>query len=399
MSQKIKARDIGKFIVTHKGQLQECLNKPQVDLDKACARLLLHKALQDKYKFIRNRFADVPIKDLLMSRQERLKIKKEARDKQKEKRDRKNKKKNSQVVNAEGDWNVEDVNKSKNVSNDDEKVNDESGDDNMIDDEGTDLVKDSNDEGSDNESNANESEGSHSVQNSDLEDNEGTNKESEESDNDNDESDSEKFIKLSPVKNESKPAIQTAAIKNLETKLQKRKPEKKHKDNKNLNEKILKRTFKKDSDDVPISQKVVDPFFITSSGENYLTLAEPRQPDEVKEVHKQGNRQLRRAIMFGHVPKPRPRQDRQDNYRQKQDNYSHDNFNRQNGYDNRSNEKFEKQNGKFNKDDRRSNFKGNDRNERNVEEKPEKLHPSWEAKKKQSGILPFQGKKIVFDES
>ncbi|XP_054288877.1 serum response factor-binding protein 1 [Macrosteles quadrilineatus] len=32
-----------------------------------------------------------------------------------------------------------------------------------------------------------------------------------------------------------------------------------------------------------------------------------------------------------------------------------------------------------------------------VEEKVEKLHPSWEAKKKQSAIIPFQGKKVTFD--
>lgn len=335
-----------------------------------------------------------------MSRQERLKMKKEAREKQKEKRDKKNKAKN-QVVNAEGDWDVEDVkNEGKPlVSDNDEKMSDDEQSGSKISNNNEshgdkkEGISDEDDDSDNDDGDGREA----SEQHSDLEENEADTKmKSDDSDDGDVESDSSKFIKLSPIKKETKPSIQKAVGKNLDFSY-KRKPEKKHKDNKNLTEKILNRKFKKDSDDAPIAKnKIVDPFFITSTGENYLTLAEPRLPDEVKEVHKQGNRKLRRAIMFGYVPKPKPRQDRQDNYRQRQDNHNQD-FNRQNG---RSYDKFDKQNNKFNiKDDKRSNFKGNFRNETINEEKPEKLHPSWEAKKKQSGILPFLGKKIVFDES
>ncbi|XP_026333380.1 putative uncharacterized protein DDB_G0285119 [Hyposmocoma kahamanoa] len=375
---KIKARDIGKFILTHKGKLQDYLNKPQVDQEKACARLLLHKAMQDKYKFIRSRFSGVPINDLFMSRAERDK---------------------------EG-------------SSEDGTVQIESG----------------------NESEESRGEGISKIQRkrqvdtsihleSEGRDSEGSSNNDNDSNNDEDNEISNNIrhiVKLGPVPQENKFELKIGKPnKNVEesTVATLRKLGKKQKDsnkNRNFNEKILNRKFKKDSDDTPQKEvKIVDPFFITSTGENYMSLAEPRAPDEVKEFHKEGNRKLRRAARFGHVPKIKPRQEfRQDN----EDRFHR--HNKQNGFDKRSSG-FDRQNQKndkftrkdnlgrdkfrdndrmFNKNDnfhinkvrnnQQTNF--NDRNDNSV--KPEKLHPSWEAKKRQSGILPFEGKKVVFND-
>lgn len=82
----MKPKVLVKFAVTHTGNLQDYLNRPIVDQDKACARLLLHKSLQEKYNYIRKTFSNIPISDLLMSRLERRKMKKEALEKQKMKK-------------------------------------------------------------------------------------------------------------------------------------------------------------------------------------------------------------------------------------------------------------------------------------------------------------------------
>lgn len=340
-----------------------------------------------------------------MSRQERLKLKKEARAKQKEKKKGKGK-----AVNAEGDWDVEDVqmsDKSKNFSEKNYYNEEKEFDDEQV----------SHDDGSEIDESGNES-------TSDIEVNSKVNtKVDDETDSNGSDSEEEKIdlreLLKTAVKKESKsnlPHIKETAIKKVEVQLLPSKQEAKKKSetknkvqgsnkNKNLNEKLVSRKFKKDSQEAPIvEKKIVDPFFITATGDNYLTIAEPRQPDEVKEVHKQGNRKLRRAVMFGHVPKHKPRQDF---------GRENDRFDSQNGFEKRSDKRFNNDNGfqKNNKNDnrfsnrkendghRRTNFKDNARSNRNeqIDSKPEKLHPSWEAKKKQSGILPYQGKKIVFD--
>lgn len=488
--QKLKPRDIARFIITYKGELNSQLNKPVVDSDKACARLLLHKSLQLKYKTIKNKFGDIPIKDLLMSRQERRKLKKEAKDEQKNKK----KRKEGKVVNSEGDWNVEEVelgNDSKEISQNDDDTDDGS-DDGIIKDDGTDDGNQNDDDSNDgnqddgvsnngsqdlsdddipitrqvvNDSDES-SEGEQSAEDDDQDsigvNSDGENMEKQDSSYDdqgqNDGSDEEKvdtgnIVKLKPLK-QTKPETPnflipkpvqpvTANVEKAQSKLKpKKKPDNKVKENKNknLNEKMLNRKFKKDADDSQNAEKVVDPFFKTATGESYMSVAEPRQPDEVKEVHMQGNRQERRATMFGRAPiKPR-RNDRQnfrtgnfDNRNGKESNgkFKFDGndrrskFNDRNSFNNR-NSNYNDNDSKFN--DRSSNFNGrnsnfndnnskfNDRNpnfsDRNskfndkifnnnkvTEPKEEKLHPSWEAKKKQSGILPFKGKKIVFDES
>ncbi|XP_049871429.1 serum response factor-binding protein 1-like [Pectinophora gossypiella] len=424
---KIKPRDIGKFIVTHKGKLLEHLNKPEVDNDKACARLLLHKAMQEKYNLIRNRFSDIPIKDLFMSRQERRKLKKEEMQKKKEKRDKKKAKGN--LVNAEGDWDVEEVKKGDDNAavggDDDVDITDDdkapSGDENAqepSDDEYEHAASEDENEPSEQSEPESDAGSEHNVsgdESDDDDDNEGDGDKvvsQDEEENDEEVADFEQFVKAPPakkVKKAEEPSVKKPVIKSVEIKprpdtINKNKPDKKDTSkNKNLKQKIFNKKFKKDLDETPnLERKVVDPFFITSNGENYMSVAEPRQPDEFKEEHRQGNRKLRRAVMFGHVPKIKPRQDF------KQDNK----FDRQNGFMKRCNfndraEKNDKngfpKHNRFNdnkfEDKRKPLF--NDRKERSNQEdsKPEKLHPSWEAKKKQSGILPFKGKKIVFDDS
>ncbi|XP_063627048.1 serum response factor-binding protein 1 [Cydia splendana] len=448
---KIKPRDIARFTVTHTGELQQYLNKPTVDQDKACARLLLHKSLQQKYKHIRNTFSGIPIKDLLMSRQERLKLKREAKLDKKMKRDKKQK-----VVNAEGDWDVEDINtrKVKETPKSTSKKFKES-DDEISENEETELDENAN---SDKEAQSDDKEDISHGEEANSDDQEGEEDGDEENKSDESEVESEtkmesdqesheneqqskkeevldKFVKPSPVKvnikqNETITSALTFEQLGKNRRKQEIKKPTKPKDihkNKNLNDKLQSRKFKKETSESQVKEtKIVDPFFITSTGENYLSVAEPRQPDEVKEIHKQGNRKERRAAMFGYVPKVKPRQDfrqsnsdRPNNFRNKfneDDSYAKGNDGK-NRNDSRFNGKdqFRSQNdkpfGRNNQFKGRNDRPGEDRNEfksrndkfkgRNndaVETKVEKLHPSWEAKKKQSGILPFQGKKIVFDE-
>lgn len=420
--QKIKPKDLAKFIVTHKGELNTFLNKPQVDEEKACARLLLHKTLQDKYKFIRGRFSNVPIQDLFMSRIERRKMKKEAKEKQKNKK----KAKNDKVVNSEGEWNVEDV-----VMADDSKLTGEDDDEISCDDDSRNEM--SGDENDDNEVSGDESDqpqgNDEPVGDSGPEDVEQQNdSEVREDQSDAVEASSDvevkekvsNILKVSPkVKPsvgdaKSKPVkeevvdtktVQAKEInnKNPPKKIIKKNPAKKQKElnkTKHFNEKIQQKKLKKDSDAPIVENKIVDPFFITSTGENYMSVVEPRAPDEIKGEHFRGNRKLRRAVQFGLVPKSKLRQNNYNN---------NDRFNKQNGYDreNGFKGKFnDRQNDRRNFNDRKSfnndfNYKRgfNNRNDKSNDEKPEKLHPSWEAKKKKSGLLPFEGKKIVFDES
>ena len=375
-----------------------------------------------------------------MSRIERRKIKKEAKDKQKEK-NKKKAAKNNKVVNAEGDWNVEDVvmNDSKvSVGGEDDEI---SGDDGS----GNEMSGDENDgnEVSGDESDANEVSGDESVQSEgegEDEENDDTGPENveEQSDaaaesSDGEEKEDSKFAKVTPKVNptvgkaklpnpKAKPAVDTSIkgkteavnIKTVPPKemkprnppkeIVKKNPIQKQKElnkTKHFNEKILQKKLKKDSDAPVLENKIVDPFFITSTGENYMSVVEPRAPDEVKEEHVGGNRRLRRAVQFGLVPKSKLRQN--NNY------HKEDRYNNQNGYDrgNSFKGKFNdrQQNDRRNFNDRKSfnndfnDKRGfNNRNDRNNDE-PEKLHPSWEAKKKKSGLLPFEGKKIVFDES
>ncbi|XP_026753120.2 MATH and LRR domain-containing protein PFE0570w-like [Galleria mellonella] len=421
---KIKPKDLAKFIITHTGNLNDYLNKPNVDQDKACARLLLHKSLQDKYKFIRGRFAGIPIADLFMSRQERKKLKKEAKDKNKKKKGIENEK----IVNSEGNWEVEDVE----MDNDSKELDENATSDEM----GLSDEDESNEEvASDNQSSLSNEE--NLTLNNDLE-NEvfdaqknvkkqiktrggKTGKESnEDSDKDNDELPASigKFVRFIPDKVKSDNDIDDLSCNNSKSNIEKanktalknsKNTEKKGKDsnkNKNFNEKILLRKFKRDEDEIPTAgKKVVDPFFITATGENYMSVAEPRQPDEIKEIHKQGNRKLRRAAMFGHVPKIKPGQ----NHFRNNNSYSNgDKFDSKLNYRNKFNNQSDNYENKVSKnaynksdsnDSKKTRFdKFSDRKSEQNEDKQEKLHPSWEAKKRQSGILPFQGKKIVFDD-
>ncbi|CAB3244116.1 unnamed protein product [Arctia plantaginis] len=453
---KVKPKDIAKFIVTHKGELKDILNKPTVDNDKVCARLLLHKALQEKYKFIRDRFTNVPIKDLFMSRLERRKMKKEA----KENKEKKKKGKNSNIVNSEGDWDVEDVGKT-NLSertNDDNKLSEEDDDDHELKGEDSDDCMDSDGE--------NEKSNGKDAESKDLPSDEEENNSEEDAEqlssgdveNKDEESDAtksedensqavEEVSNQTKIKPESEKSLENIEIQKMITeqtsnikpkKTIKKTQERKQKDidkHKHFNEKIQQKKLNKDAAPV-VANKIVDPFFVTATGENYMSVVEPRDPDEVKEEHQQGNRKLRRAAMFGHVPNTRPRKNnssyRDDSRFGKNSNKNGNKFNNWRGDNNnkpfnnnfndrkRVDDKFNNRrqdnnklpfNNNFNDRKRFDDF--NTRREANnvntfndrknvydkfSDKKEEKLHPSWEAKKKKSGILPFEGKKIVFDD-
>ncbi|CAH1637447.1 unnamed protein product [Spodoptera littoralis] len=444
---KIKPKDLAKFMVTHKGELNTFLNKPQVDEEKACARLLLHKALQDKYKFIRSRFSNVPIQDLFMSRLERRKMKKEAKEKQKNKK----KGNNKNVVNSEGDWDVEDVKGDSKISDDegddsgdegnymsddenddndvsgDEsdhsvggRVSDDESEDNAVENKDSDASVEANNVSDGNDEDDNDSDGNVNEDN----DSDGNDEDGSDSDG-NEENEQEAIEEVSkPIKPNPKIVKQAQVnVKSKEEKLEtvdkkttepveikprikatKKDPAKKQKElnkTKNFNEKILQKKLQKNVNAPVAENKTVDPFFITATGENYMSVADRRAPDEVKEEHMRGNRKMRRAAMFGHVPARRPRQN----------NYNNDRFNGNDnvrGFKRKFDDKpqFDRRNfndkKNFNGGNKFDNIKSfnNDNNTKrgfNRDDKQEKLHPSWEAKKKKSGILPFEGKKIVFD--
>ncbi|XP_023943082.1 serum response factor-binding protein 1 [Bicyclus anynana] len=407
---KIKARDIARFIVTHSGKLNDFLNKPTVNNDKACARLLLHKALQEKYKHIREKFSDISIKDLFMSRQERRKLKQEAREKQKNKKKGKDNKNKSDAVNVQGEWDVE-MTDDKNVTpGDDNKMSDDKFESEIDQSDDSDDEPDDEIENDDHKiRNGSESESKQSGSESDGSEIDIKEKSlvsvTNDSDTENSSNDETNITNVSfkkidesvkPIANDN--SNRAVSKKNdSQTKIINKKLGKKDKNsnkNKNLKSKLEKRNFHKEIDETPNAvTKMVDPFFITSSGDNYMSLVEPRQPDEVKEVHKQGNRQYRRAVMFGHVPKVKPKR----NFEPRNNNFKRNN-NSEMDNTNSNNNKFNQNKRIGGKEDfNRKTDRGN--NIPKVDTLPEKLHPSWEAKKKQSGILPFKGKKIVFDES
>ncbi|XP_013140326.1 PREDICTED: serum response factor-binding protein 1 [Papilio polytes] len=380
---KIKAKDIAKFIVTYNGELAKYLNKPEVDHNKACARLLLHKSMQNKHKSIRDTFGNTAINDLFMSRLERRKLKKEAREKQQNKKKAKEAKK---LVNIEGDWDVEDIgNKGTTVKkvqdNGSDRKDTPDSDDGKESDEGSEIDEQQSDmvnaaHNSDDESSSDEPDNDLDSDEEALIDSEQSGSDINKSQivSDSDNSDTE--VKESKLKRKGLQKKEIEDNSNKSSKLPKE-VNKKKKDvnkNKNFNEKILKRKFNKDIEEQPAEDiKMVDPFFITTTGESYMSVVEPRQPDEVKEVHQEGNRKYRRAVMFGHVQKPRRNEFKQDNRRFKDLSNANDRFSENNK------KKFTNENKKEG-------------------ETIEKLHPSWEAKKKKSGILPFEGKKIVFDD-
>ncbi|CAH2087183.1 unnamed protein product [Euphydryas editha] len=398
---KVKARDIARFIVTHTGKLSDYLNKPTIDNDKACARLLLHKALQEKYKHIRGKFSNISIDDLFMSRQERLKLKKEEREKQKNKKKRKEenrKKGNSNAVNVEGEWDVDNADKNKDTVKEKILINDKElseGDDlSEIEDktENDNVLSDKSDVGDESD------ESDHSEECNELNGEDIKQNDNDSDENDNDDEINNEIVLNKYVKNNSKSEIDSVKSKgevfelkikqnNKSSENKTKKVGKKIKDsikNKNFNAKLQKRKFNKVSDDIPESKKVLeDSFFVTPVGDNYRSLVEPRDPDEVKEEHKRGNRKYRRAVMFGHVLKTKPK---------KNGFKSNNRFNKSDNFETKSNYKNKEFQSKHN------NF--GSKEDTKIDRKdvvPEKLHPSWEAKKKQSAILPFQGKKIVFD--
>ncbi|CAG9130239.1 unnamed protein product [Plutella xylostella] len=445
---KITNKELAKFAVTHKGELKDYLNKPEVNKEKACARLLLHKTLEDKYDFFRSRFSNMPIEDLVMSREERRKIKKEEKEKQKLKKKAKEEKQKLKAMKTDGDWKVEDLPliPNRTVMDEADDKSDISMDDNndasdlseKESDNDNSLQKSTlNDSIDDDDDDADEDDDAHHDEDDNIEiDSNNLQKAESDSaasdlDNDTNEDVTENKVQLKSPKLSEEPNIKPSktklngvkkpiSVKKPQKEDNRKKLPKKVKENnkqKNFAEKIMSKKFKKDIDEKPVAEnKIVDPFFVTATGDKYMSLAEPRAPDEILEVHRQGNRQMRRAKMFGHELKFKPRKtnnyNNRDGFSQKGDKFNRESkFNGSFDKQNRNNSKFDKQNGFINRNDksfanskpdswqqtRRDESRNNSSQSKIEPSVPEKLHPSWEAKKKKSGILPFEGKKIVFD--
>lgn len=165
--------------------------------------------------------------------------------------------------------------------------------------------------------------------------------------------------------------------------------------------------------DFPV-EKRVDSFFMTDVGSNYMTMAIPRpadklvQDDDEKSYGMTKNRKMRRAALFGNDViltnkfNKKKRYDDSDRF-DRSTNEDNGRFDRSKNEDN---ERFTNQKSRNGSSDNlhtnykthnRMDFKDDVNKTPLPESKVEKLHPSWQAKKQQSTILPFQGNKIVFD--
>ncbi|XP_077298604.1 uncharacterized protein LOC143919901 [Arctopsyche grandis] len=146
-----------------------------------------------------------------------------------------------------------------------------------------------------------------------------------------------------------------------------------------------------DLDNIPSDeqiQKTADSFFVTESGDRYMTMSLPRAPDKLDEDSFSigENRKMRRAAFFGNEVLRPKKQIKTTNPSKRS--YSEMSY-PENSTDRQSSSRFKKN---FDKPAQ------NGLRDRSVPEIPEKLHPSWEAKKQKSAIVNFQGSKIVFDD-
>ncbi|XP_075216875.1 uncharacterized protein LOC142322086 isoform X2 [Lycorma delicatula] len=154
------------------------------------------------------------------------------------------------------------------------------------------------------------------------------------------------------------------------------------KENKLLEEKPQKPSFKKEDKKDEI--KIADPFFVTADNTEYMTVATSEKQIEVlKNVN--------------------------ENFKRKSEKYTNYNKFENNNNNNRGKFTGKKFSDKFNFKERFNGSKHINvkqenrftrRNTTNNSSIVERLHPSWEAKKKQSGLImtQFAGKKIVFED-
>lgn len=158
----------------------------------------------------------------------------------------------------------------------------------------------------------------------------------------------------------------------------------------------LKKTVKPRA--VKEKPKVVDPFFMTTTNEEYLTSQAPTVGDD-----KDSNWKIK-SDDFGQT-----RYNSFSNLNSRNQRSSREGDWKQNKFSNRESQQHQKpfvlrsEKTSSNNGVEPFNIFTNRKERRKAlqqpaqEEKVEKLHPSWEAKKKQTSIASFQGKKITFD--
>ncbi|XP_061390307.1 uncharacterized protein LOC133325584 [Musca vetustissima] len=160
-------------------------------------------------------------------------------------------------------------------------------------------------------------------------------------------------------------------------------------------ESIADESFKPSEDSANESETeetthVVDPFFVTETGENYLSTAvvNKNAAEDNHEVEEK-DRHLIQLNGSKKVGNDNRRQDQQSRFNDKRKPWSND----------------QRQQKPWNNDQRQQKSWPNDQRQqkpdikKNVDNNNEKLHPSWAAKQKLKPVITgFQGKKIVFGE-
>lgn len=172
---------------------------------------------------------------------------------------------------------------------------------------------------------------------------------------------------------------------------------KKHDEDKEGGKHPLKKSVKPRA--VKEKPKVVDPFFMTTTNEEYLTSQVPTVDDNKDSnwKSKSDDYSHSRFNSFTNLNSRNQKSNREDNW--KRDKFSNRESQQQHkkpfvqrSEKTSSNNGLEPFNIFTNRKERRKALQ-----QPAQEEKAEKLHPSWEAKKKQTSIAAFQGKKITFD--
>lgn len=274
------------------------------------------------------------------------------------------------------------------------------------------------DSGENSVSNEEENSETHEEEETDIEEKTENNLESEDDDNEI-LSEFEELIKNSKA-DIKKPIAKNTAVKSLKRHLEQPNPQppmKKPTGTKAISQKKSNKVVKKneegkEGDKHPLKKpikpkaakekpKVVDPFFMTTTNEEYLTSQAPTVSDEKDSnwKSKSDDYSQTRYNSFSNLNSRNQRSSREDNWNNKKRNKFSDREPHQHPkpFAQRSEKPFsnngvEPFNIFTNRKERRKALQ-----QPAQEEKVEKLHPSWEAKKKQTSIASFQGKKITFD--
>uniref|UniRef100_A0A1I8PTE3 Serum response factor-binding protein 1 n=1 Tax=Stomoxys calcitrans TaxID=35570 RepID=A0A1I8PTE3_STOCA len=159
--------------------------------------------------------------------------------------------------------------------------------------------------------------------------------------------------------------------------------------------------FESSEEEMAEDTHVVDPFFVTETGENYLSTAVSNRNQDNEEKNDEAQEDLHMIKLNGKKPnngyRERKLQQTANKYSQRQTSHHKDNYPQK---QRKWQEEKQKNNRlQWNSD---TNFQRNNNtktppNRKTFEKQDEKLHPSWAAKQKLKPVITsFQGKKITF---